>query len=120
MCALINQRAQAGYKIQIKKTLQPRLAYGVISVCQQILIVFHIIQHKIDDLVIIHHQVVLFDDFNGFRLNHPLEQRVNILKMIIKTIAVHAALGNQFTNGDLIDGLYSHQLFQRRGKLALG
>ena len=63
----------------------------------------------------------LFQQGHRLLLEHPAQQIINVLKVVVKILALHAALFHQLLNGNLIQRLLCHQFFQgvRHGPFGL-
>lgn len=88
-------------EIIIEEALQTLSAHGIIGAVDDMLVGDDIIHNKLDDLMIIDQEVKFFDDFDGFLFQHPLKERIDILKMIIEGFAVDTAIGGDLADGDL-------------------
>ena len=67
-----------------------------------------VVHHELNGLPVVQHQIELFHDLHGLLLQHPLEQRVDVLKVIVEGIAVdptvlHNVLDSGAGNGDNYD-----------------
>ena len=61
---------------------------------------FDVLNDKVQGLFIVIQQVEFFYDFYGFLLQHPFQQGVDVLKMIIKGLSVYIAVGDDFADCD--------------------
>lgn len=64
--------------------------------------------------------LVLLEQDHGLVLQHPAQQVIDILKMVVEALPADPAHPRQFGDRDLVHGLLGHQHFQRRGQLLLG
>lgn len=74
---------------------------------------FYVIHDKRDCVAIVGHQVEMLQDFNRFLFQHPVQQSVNIFKMIVKGLPVYPAVIDNLSDGYLRERLVSHDAFQR-------
>ena len=58
--------------------------------------------------------------FDKLRVEHPVDQIVFILEMIIKALSVHAALLADIAYADLVQGAFGHQFLDGGGQRFFG
>ena len=64
--------------------------------------------------------LVLLEKGDRFLLEHPAEEVVDVLEMVVEVLPPDAAALRQVVDGDLVDGPLGHKLLQRRGQGSLG
>ena len=93
---------------------------GTINILDKSLILFRQIKHRQKPLLPGSVRAVFFQHLLGIFYARPLHKIVNILKMVIKRLAVNAAVVRNILHRDFIQFLFAKQLFQRRGNRPLG
>ena len=59
-----------------------------------------VVHHELNGLPVVQHQIELFHDLHGLLLQHPLEQRVDVLKVIVEAVAIQAAVLHDLVDRD--------------------
>ena len=108
----VDQRPDDADEIHTEKAPQFISSHTVVSAAQQMPVMLHIVHNEQNRLTAVHQQIELADDFNGLLLQHPFQQRINILEVIIKGLAVHAAVGNDLADRDFGKRLFLHKALQ--------
>ena len=86
-------------------------AQRIVGTVEDVLVFLHIIHDKGDDLRVIHQKIVLLDYFDGFLLQRPLQQIIDVFKMIIEGFAIDITIRNQLADGDFGKWLLLHKFF---------
>lgn len=92
LICMIDQRGCYCYKIRVEKAFHFIPPYGIISAADNVVVFIYIIHDKTDSIFVIDQQIKLFHNRNRFLGQHPAEQGIDIIKMIIKRISVYAAV----------------------------
>ena len=87
-------------KVRRKKKLHALPANGIISTIYDKLVLLDIVKGKTQYLIIIIDQIGLFDNFHSLPVKHPAQKCVDVLKVVIKGLAVDAAVSADLTDRD--------------------
>ena len=106
-------------EVRVEEALEALAAHRVIGAVDDVPVFADVVHHELDGFPVVQHQVKLLDDLHGLLLQHPLEQRVDVLKVIIEAVAIQAAVLHDLVDRDLGQRLFVHQLLQRRSQRPL-
>lgn len=106
-------------EVRVEEALEALAAHRVVGAVDDVPVFADVVHHELDGFPVVQHQVKLLDDLHGLLLQHPLEQRVDVLKVIIEAVAIQAAVLHDLVDRDLGQRLFVHQLLQRRSQRPL-
>ena len=107
-------------EVAAEKALQLVAPHAVVGAAEDVGVFFHIVHHKKEGVVVVGEQVELLDHLHGLLFQRPLEQIVDVGKVIIKGLAVQVAHADQVVHRDLAQRFVLHLGFQCSRKCLAG
>ena len=101
-----------GIDILIEKLLDMLVPYALDSAQTNLTILLYILEQLQQSVLPEGCTFMPAQEYHRFLFEHPAKQIIDIFKMIIKILPLHAAQLSQFPDGDLFQRLFLHQGFQ--------
>jgi len=109
-----------GADIRLEEPLQVVPAHGAKGAEAERTILLQVLE-KLEQAVLPQHDALVFpEQRHRLLLKDPAHRVVNIVKMVVKMLARHAAAPHDLRHGDPVQGFLGHQLLEHSADLPLG